>query len=223
MEKTKTTTKATTARRALVQPIPPQNTSERSYLAASLFTLLLGTIGVDRFYMGYVGLGILKLITFGGCGIWYIVDVILILTNNLKDAEGYKLSGYQENKKLVIFIVIGYLVLELIGSIFAFYTISEQIKNDPEFKKMWTELQSTSEKPSLDESYSNVEIGMTNEKADEILGRQADRCEEESNKDEDIAVCTYTDFLSDNVVTIEYTNGKVSHKSKTARANIETN
>ena len=37
---------------------------------------------------GYTTLGILKLITFGGCGIWYIVDLILIAMGNLDDSQG---------------------------------------------------------------------------------------------------------------------------------------
>jgi TM2 domain-containing membrane protein YozV len=43
---------------------------------------------VDRFYLGYIGLGVLKLLTGGGCGIWWLVDVILIATDGLKDAKG---------------------------------------------------------------------------------------------------------------------------------------
>jgi len=50
----------------------------KSWIAALLFAILLGGIAVDRFYMGYIGTGILKLITFGGFGIWYIIDIILI-------------------------------------------------------------------------------------------------------------------------------------------------
>jgi len=43
-------------------------------------SIVFGQLGVDRFIMGHVGLGILKLITFGGFGIWWIIDVILIAT-----------------------------------------------------------------------------------------------------------------------------------------------
>jgi hypothetical protein len=61
---------------------------DKDWLIALIFSVLLGCLGVDRFYLGYVGLGILKLMTFGGCGIWYLIDVILIAMNKLPDAQG---------------------------------------------------------------------------------------------------------------------------------------
>jgi TM2 domain-containing membrane protein YozV len=66
---------------------------KRNYLVALLLSILVGEFGVDRFYMGYIGLGILKLITLGGCGIWWLIDLILIATKNLKDADGQELKG----------------------------------------------------------------------------------------------------------------------------------
>lgn len=45
-----------------------------------VFTFLLGELGVDRFIRGQIGLGVVKLITCGGCGIWTLVDWIIALT-----------------------------------------------------------------------------------------------------------------------------------------------
>lgn len=69
----------------MVQKTP---VGERSFLVAILLSALVGTLGVDRFYMGYILLGVLKLITLGGCGIWWLIDLVLIATDNLQDADG---------------------------------------------------------------------------------------------------------------------------------------
>lgn len=54
-----------------------------------LLSMLLGTFGIDRFYRGQIGLGIAKLLTAGGCGIWALVDTLIYLLGDLpKDSEG---------------------------------------------------------------------------------------------------------------------------------------
>ncbi len=64
----------------------------KDWLVALLLSIFLGSLGIDRFYLGYIGLGILKLITIGGFGIWWLIDVILIATNKLNDSEGKELT-----------------------------------------------------------------------------------------------------------------------------------
>ena len=48
-------------------------------LLSILLSIFIGTLGVDRFYIGDVGLGIGKLLTGGGCGIWWLIDIFLIV------------------------------------------------------------------------------------------------------------------------------------------------
>ena len=53
---------------------------EVNWTLTLVMSIVFGSLGVDRFIMGHVGLGILKLITGGGFGVWWLVDVILIAT-----------------------------------------------------------------------------------------------------------------------------------------------
>ncbi|MCR4315139.1 MAG: NINE protein [Planctomycetes bacterium] len=62
--------------------------SERSWLVALLLVLLVPGLGVHRFYTGHIGLGIIYLITCGGLGIWWIIDIILIATGSYTDVDG---------------------------------------------------------------------------------------------------------------------------------------
>jgi hypothetical protein len=71
---------------------PSVDASARDFTTAIILSILVGTFGVDRFYLGYTGLGIAKLLTLGACGVWTLVDIILIATNKLPDAEGRPLA-----------------------------------------------------------------------------------------------------------------------------------
>jgi hypothetical protein len=65
--------------------------STRDWLTALLLSVFLGGLGVDRFYLGYTGLGVIKLITFGGCGVWVLIDLIMIAVGTLNDVDGLPL------------------------------------------------------------------------------------------------------------------------------------
>lgn len=66
--------------------------SDKEYVIALLFSIFLGYLGIDRFYMGQVGMGIGKLLTGGGCGVWWLIDVILIATRSSNDSAGRPLK-----------------------------------------------------------------------------------------------------------------------------------
>jgi hypothetical protein len=66
--------------------------SKRDYVVALVLSIIVGSLGVDRFYMGKIGTGILKLLTFGGLGIWWLIDLVLIATKKLTDKQGYRLA-----------------------------------------------------------------------------------------------------------------------------------
>lgn len=62
--------------------------ANKNKLTAILLSVFTGGLGIDRFYLGYTGLGILKLLTAGGLGIWVLIDLIMICTGSLRPADG---------------------------------------------------------------------------------------------------------------------------------------
>jgi len=58
------------------------------WLTVFLLSLFLGELGVDRFYVGKIGTGVAKLLTAGGCGVWWLIDWIMILAEKFTDKDG---------------------------------------------------------------------------------------------------------------------------------------
>lgn len=65
--------------------------SDKSWGLAFFLSFFLGMLGADRFSLGYGLLGILKLLTVGGCGVWWIVDLIALVMGKMRDADDYEL------------------------------------------------------------------------------------------------------------------------------------
>jgi len=66
--------------------------SEKGFVPAILLCFFLGPLGAHRFYVGKIWTGILQLITFGGLGIWSLIDFILIVVGSFKDKQGLPLK-----------------------------------------------------------------------------------------------------------------------------------
>lgn len=64
-----------------------QEVSSKSKITASLLSFFLGFLGIDRFYLGNTWLGIGKLLTLGGYGVWALIDFIYIVSGNAKDGD----------------------------------------------------------------------------------------------------------------------------------------
>jgi TM2 domain-containing membrane protein YozV len=61
---------------------------DKSQLIALLLVILVGGLGIHRFYLGYTWQGIVQLLTAGGCGIWWLIDLIRIVTGDLQPKNG---------------------------------------------------------------------------------------------------------------------------------------
>ncbi len=93
------------------------STGRKSYVVAWLLAWFLGTFGVDRFYLGKIGTGILKLITLGGLGLWTLIDIIVLLFGGARDKDGYRLRGYHEYKVVTIIVSILFVMIGIGGGL----------------------------------------------------------------------------------------------------------
>jgi TM2 domain-containing membrane protein YozV len=67
--------------------------SKKGFVPTLLLCFFLGVLGVHRFYAGKVGTGILMLLTFGGLGIWSLIDFVMIACGSFKDAQGLPIKN----------------------------------------------------------------------------------------------------------------------------------
>jgi len=76
-----------------MQPqVMQQMNSEKDWLITLILSIVVGGFGIDRFYTGSVLLGVLKLVTLGGLGVWWLIDLIMLVTGNYKDGDGNRIA-----------------------------------------------------------------------------------------------------------------------------------
>ena len=69
------------------------NRSKYDWLTTLLLCFFLGCFGIHSFYTGKTGIGVAQLLTCGGCGIWALIDFIMIIVGSYRDGEGKVVSN----------------------------------------------------------------------------------------------------------------------------------
>ncbi len=84
--------------------VTPQQQGDKSGFVTMMLAIapaIFGICGMHRIYTGHIGVGIAQFFTFGGCGIWQLIDIISIVTGKFTDKNGRALKKDHPVRKLM--------------------------------------------------------------------------------------------------------------------------
>ncbi len=204
------------------------NESKNSWNTTFILCLFLGSVGAHSFYVGRVKQGIGQLLTFGGCGIWTLIDLYTIVSGKFVDSEGLIIKKPEQVTAGKIFGgIAGFFIFMILISALGKNknTSSDNLpmKNDKKEAEVIKEEKKEVRKGSLSkENCNNVKNGMSKEQVISILGETNSQSESEMPGYGTTEMWHYQDTGFGALATgkieacdVHFTNGRVSMKSWT--------